>query len=745
MNRTHHAFVLLFAIFAVPCINLCATQVVHGQEPGNETAKGESGAPAAGKTEQAKTGDLLTLPLPLDNLSAQQLSRALDDAVVRGGDQQRRIVVIQWGEYGLDNADVVTEGSDGRVTQLEDALRVSRLFGRPEYRTLKIVAYLPSSVRGHAVLPLMTADQIVVSGNASIGDATSEEIQTDETIASLYQASAKRRGLFHPAVVDALTNQQLELISVIDIEGKQQFVAGDAISEIRDSGRVVSEDSLAAAGRPLELNADQLRELRIASHVADDMDSITAALDLAELRRPELSMPDDVGKGVLIEINGELTPGRFKRIQTNLSGATQADAINSVLLSIDSPGGNLNGSLSMAGTLAARKNGLRVAAGWVSGQALSDAALVAVACRPLHLHPDATMGGPGAMVFDEEQFLDVRDAIDDLAIRSRRPAALLRALVDPSIAVYRYRNQRTGRIRYATEDQLNGEGNGGLQWKQEERIDFTEGIDAQQAIELGLAESLSEELSEVADGIGFEEVPQRLAERPIIRFVERIGQSVWLPILLILVGVMTLSIEMNAPGLGVPGFISVVCFTLFFWMAFLQGTAEWLEITAFIVGLLCIGLEIFVIPGFGIFGIGGMGLLVLSIVLAGQTFVIPQNPYQLAQMSRNLWMIVGGAVGLIAGLVVLRTVLPRTPMMRHLMMDAPDESIEETERVASMDELVGQTGAATTPLMPGGKARFGDRLVSVVSEGDAIPSGAEIQVIDVQGNRVIVQAVDGVA
>ncbi|MEL6899197.1 MAG: nodulation protein NfeD, partial [Planctomycetota bacterium] len=354
----------------------------------------------------------------------------------------------------------------------------------------------------------------------------------------------------------------------------------------------------------------------------------------------------------------------------------------------------------------------------VSGQALSDAALVAVACRPLHLHPDATMGGPGAMVFDEEQFLDVRDAIDDLAIRSRRPAALLRALVDPSIAVYRYRNQRTGRIRYATEDQLNGEGNGGLQWKQEERIDFTEGIDAQQAIELGLAESLSEELSEVADGIGFEEVPQRLAERPIIRFVERIGQSVWLPILLILVGVMTLSIEMNAPGLGVPGFISVVCFTLFFWMAFLQGTAEWLEITAFIVGLLCIGLEIFVIPGFGIFGIGGMGLLVLSIVLAGQTFVIPQNPYQLAQMSRNLWMIVGGAVGLIAGLVVLRTVLPRTPMMRHLMMDAPDESIEETERVASMDELVGQTGAATTPLMPGGKARFGDRLVSVVSEGD---------------------------
>ena len=47
-----------------------------------------------------------------------------------------------------------------------------------------------------------------------------------------------------------------------------------------------------------------------------------------------------------------------------------------------------------------------------------------------------------------------------------------------------------------------------------------------------------------------------------------------------------------APGLGVPGFIAITCFALFFWMKFPAGTAEWLELIAFTLGLLCIGIEI---------------------------------------------------------------------------------------------------------------------------------------------------------
>ena len=56
---------------------------------------------------------------------------------------------------------------------------------------------------------------------------------------------------------------------------------------------------------------------------------------------------------------------------------------------------------------------------------------------------------------------------------------------------------------------------------------------------------------------------------------------------------------MHSPGSGVGGFIAACCFLLYFWGNFLEGRADWLEILMFLVGLVLILLETFVIPGFG--------------------------------------------------------------------------------------------------------------------------------------------------
>ena len=69
--------------------------------------------------------------------------------------------------------------------------------------------------------------------------------------------------------------------------------------------------------------------------------------------------------------------------------------------------------------------------------------------------------------------------------------------------------------------------------------------------------------------------------------------------------------ELSTPGLGAGGFVSAVCFVLFFWSQFLHGTATWLEVLLFVTGLFCIAAEIFLIPGVGIFGLGG-GVLVMA-------------------------------------------------------------------------------------------------------------------------------------
>ncbi len=61
--------------------------------------------------------------------------------------------------------------------------------------------------------------------------------------------------------------------------------------------------------------------------------------------------------------------------------------------------------------------------------------------------------------------------------------------------------------------------------------------------------------------------------------------------------------------MGLAGFLSLLCMALFFWMKFLDGTVEWLEITLCVGGILALALEIFVLPGFGVFGFGGFIML----------------------------------------------------------------------------------------------------------------------------------------
>jgi membrane-bound serine protease (ClpP class) len=76
----------------------------------------------------------------------------------------------------------------------------------------------------------------------------------------------------------------------------------------------------------------------------------------------------------------------------------------------------------------------------------------------------------------------------------------------------------------------------------------------------------------------------------------------------------------------------------------------------------------------------------------------------------------------------------------------PDEQdmsqLRYRESTAHQEHLVGKRGITTTQLTPSGKARFGDRVVNVISEGGVIPSGTDVYVESVVGNEVLVRAVE---
>jgi membrane-bound ClpP family serine protease len=138
-------------------------------------------------------------------------------------------------------------------------------------------------------------------------------------------------------------------------------------------------------------------------------------------------------------------------------------------------------------------------------------------------------------------------------------------------------------------------------------------------------------------------------------------------------------------------------------------------------------------------------MIVASIILASQTFVLPTNIYQLRQMPVSLTILVVGMLGAIVAIAAIRRFLPDTPYFNRMILKPPQhEELEERlarEQLVQWAHLAGKRGTTTTALFPSGKALFGDDLVDVVSSGEMIDKGASVMVVDVIGSRVLVREV----
>ncbi len=698
------------------------------------------------QAEELAEGYLIEIPNPLlsrdvDQILGQltRLSQALRDASAPDAGADRRISVVL--HFGADS-----------TASLEDSLKLARAISGTDLKRIRPIAWVDSPVRGSEVLLVLACESILVSPTGSIGDATFGENANDETTSLIFQSIAARRSLLAPEIVTALANPDVAVARVRLNDGTMQFAVGDQLETLRREGSIVEENILSPSGQPLVLTADQMREYRAATAIVNSQDDVADRLGLAKLRSEAV---DETGQaiGVLLRISGPVRKDRIRRWQSNLAATIEAGETNTWLIEIDSPGGYLAGSAALAATLADPGTSIRSVGGYVLREARGDASLIALACRPLVMHPDATLGGSGADAMTPQEIADQRELISLIAAATGRSETLMRGLLDPDLPVHRYVSRRTGRVRYAVPSELAAEigveNNDAVEpdeddfdWKREQRIELGEGLSAQAAIELGLVDESSEALKTVATNIGLTEVPLQLADRGLVRWVERIGRNNGLAFALLMFGFMMLSTEASAPGLGLPGFIAMLCFAFFFWTKFLAGTAEWAELLAFALGITCLAIEIFVLPGFGVFGIGGLALTVLGVVLMSQTFVIPQNSYQLGQLAKGVWMSIGGLGGLVLGFFAVRAFLPQAASATGLAMDVPSSEIDRLERIAHYDHLAGQTGVAATRLRPSGKAQFGDQVVAVVSDGTAIDPGQSVRVVQVQGNRIVVEAVD---
>jgi membrane-bound serine protease (ClpP class) len=326
---------------------------------------------------------------------------------------------------------------------------------------------------------------------------------------------------------------------------------------------------------------------------------------------------------------------------------------------------------------------------------------------------------------------------------------LVTAMIDPQLVVYRC--TRPGDVEYFSQAELDENQQkhpGAKPWQQGEQVTtLGQPFTGVQAVEYRLANRTADDFRQFKQYYGIEDDPT-LLEPGWADFLVDALRSPGVGAFLLMIAFIALYLELHSPGVGIGGFVAAVCFVLFFWSNFLGGTAGWLAVTLFALGVCCLLLELFVLPGFAIFGLGGGALMLMSLVLASQkTFdIIPQNAYQFAELQRSLLTIAGAVVGFAAVASLLRKWLPHVPILNQVLLPPPSDeeaqTIRRRESLANFQDLLGTRGVTTTQLTPSGKARFGDRLIDVLTDGDLIARGTEVEVVVVYGTRVIVKAVE---
>jgi membrane-bound ClpP family serine protease len=202
--------------------------------------------------------------------------------------------------------------------------------------------------------------------------------------------------------------------------------------------------------------------------------------------------------------------------------------------------------------------------------------------------------------------------------------------------------------------------------------------------------------------------------------------------------------ELKMPGTTVPGVLAAICFVLFFWAYSFVGQFTLLAVLLFILGLVLIGLEIFVLPGFGFTGIAGIVLLISSLVLVTLEHM-PQTSQDWANLGATFGTFGFSLVAALVAAFVLAWYLPSIPYANRLVLQPPGEdgadAGPDSQAPLVNPGLLGAMGVAATPLRPAGKAQIGDDFLDVVAEGDYVEPGKRVQIIEIEGNRIVVKEI----
>lgn len=405
------------------------------------------------------------------------------------------------------------------------------------------------------------------------------------------------------------------------------------------------------------------------------------------------------GKVYEISIEDEVEKGLYQYLKRGFEEAKQNNA-KAIILEIHTPGGFVNAAEDIG--MLMDETELPIIA-FINSKAHSAGAYIALHADEIYMSPNATMGA--AAVIDSAGNAAEAKAqsawvaqMKTAAINSGRNSIYAEAMVDPDKELPELRAPK-GKLLTLTADE---------------------------AKEVGYSEGTVRSMGELLTTLNFDDFDVIKVEQT---FSEKLARIITNPIvvpILLSIASIGLVVELYSPGFGIPGIMGLSSLGLFFFGHTVAGFAGYETIIVFVVGLILLIAEFFV-PG-GIVGIIGGILIIGSLLFAGASFV---------HMAYSI--LIAMIIAVIGMVILMKFFGKKMHVFNKLVLrDATtteDGYVSNTNRI----ELIGKIGKAVTPLRPAGTILQDQERIDVVTEGSYIDAGKTVEIIKVEGSRIVVR------
>lgn len=418
----------------------------------------------------------------------------------------------------------------------------------------------------------------------------------------------------------------------------------------------------------------------------------------------------ETGTVYRVPVTGVIELGLAPFIERSIAEATAANA-TALVLDIDTPGGRVDAAQRIVKAL---QDAEIPTYALVNPHAFSAGAMIALATDRVYMRPGSVIGAATPVTGEGETAPEkivsaMRAEMRSLAERRGLDPRIAEAMVDPAIEVEGVIEE--GKLLTLTAVEA-------------ERLGFAELVDNFPAL-LARAEIAADDVVDTRPN--WAESVVRFITNPLVA-----------PFLLSL-GFLGLIIEIKTPTFGMAGIAGGTALALFFGGHYLVGLAGWEEMILLSIGLVLLGIEVFVVPGFGVFGVLGIGGILASIYLSMIGSLSTVVDYTNAAMVLSATML----IVLVSGWAIMRT-LPKNMRLHRSGILLGDVMRRDTGYLSSAvrGELVGRRGVAVTDLRPAGVGRFDGERIDIVAEEGWLAAGTAIEIVRAEGYRHVVRSAE---